>query len=65
MTINNDGDNSLMFDQTFKNDRALFALHFTESTLRRFRDMNSDCVILPMPKIDRALEDFVELFEES
>lgn len=57
--INNNGDNTLMFDQTFKNDRALFALHYTESTLRRFRDMNSDYVILPMPKLDEAQESYV------
>lgn len=57
--IENDNDNTLLFDQTFKYDRALFAIHYVESTLRRFRDMESDYVILPMPKYDDAQESYV------
>lgn len=57
--IENNNDNTLLFDQTFKYDRALFALHYVESTLRRFRDMESDYVILPMPKYDVAQESYV------
>ncbi len=48
--IENNGDNTLLYDQTYKSGRALFAVHYTESTLRRFRDMEDDYVILPMPK---------------
>lgn len=57
--IENNGDNTLLFDQTFKYDRALFAVHYVESTLRRFRDMDSDYVILPMPKYDTTQESYV------
>lgn len=57
--IENNGDNTLLFDETFKFDRALFAVHYVESTLRRFRDMDSDYVILPMPKYDTDQESYV------
>lgn len=57
--IENNNDNTLLFDQTFKYDRALFAIHYVESTLRRFRDMESDYVILPMPKYDDAQDTYV------
>ncbi len=57
--IENNGDNTLLFDETFKFDRALFAVHYVESTLRRFRDMDSDYVILPMPKYDTTQESYV------
>lgn len=57
--IENNGDNTLLFDQTFKYDRALFAIHYVESTLRRFRDMDSDYVILPMPKYNDIQESYV------
>ena len=57
--IENNNDNTLLFDQTFKYDRALFAIHYVESTLRRFRDMESDYVILPMPKYDVEQESYV------
>ena len=49
-TIDNNGDNTNLFDKNFKFDKSIFALHYVESTIRRFRDMESDYVIYPMPK---------------
>ena len=57
--IENNNDNTLLYDQTFKNGRALFAVHYTESTIRRFRDMEDDYVILPMPKYTELQETYI------
>ncbi len=57
--IENNGDNTLLYDQTYKSGRALFAVHYTESTLRRFRDMEDDYVILPMPKYTEGQSTYV------
>ena len=45
-------ENVYLYDNIYKEGRALFAVHYTESTIRRFRDMEDDYVILPMPKWD-------------
>ncbi len=57
--IENNGDNTLLYDQTFKSGRALFAVHYVESTLRRFRDMEDDYVILPMPKYTETQSSYI------
>lgn len=58
-TIDNNGDNTNLFDKNFKFDQSIFALHYVESTVRRFRDMESDYVIYPMPKYDEKQETYV------
>lgn len=57
--IDNKGDNTNLFDKNFKLDQSIFALHYVESTIRRFRDMESDYVIYPMPKYDEKQETYV------
>lgn len=57
--IDNAGDNTNFFDKNFKYDGSLFAIHYIESTLRRFRDMESDYVMYPMPKYDEKQESYV------
>ncbi len=57
--IENNNDNTLLYDQTYKSGRALFAIHYTESTLRRFRDMEDDYVILPMPKYTDTQDTYI------
>lgn len=58
-SVENDGANANLFDSTFKYDRALFAMHFVQSALLRFLDMDSDYAILPMPKYDVAQETYI------
>ena len=58
-TIDNNGDNTNLFDKNFKFDQSIFALHYVESTVRRFRDMESDYVIYPMPKYEETQETYV------
>ena len=58
-TVDNQGDNTNLFDKNFKLDQSIFALHYVESTIRRLRDMESDYVIYPMPKYDVAQESYV------
>lgn len=58
-TIDNNGDNTNLFDKNFKFDKSIFALHYVESTIRRFRDMESDYVIYPMPKYEEDQETYV------
>lgn len=57
--IDNAGDNTNLFDKNFKLDKSLFAIHYVESSLRRFRDMESDYVIYPMPKYSAEQESYV------
>lgn len=58
-TIDNQGDNTNLFDKNFKLDKSIFALHYVESTIRRLRDMESDYVIYPMPKYDETQDTYV------
>ena len=51
-------DNTYLYDTIYKESRALFAVHYTESTIRRFRDMEDDYVILPMPKWDEQQDGY-------
>ncbi len=44
--------------KTFKEDRALFLHHYIESASVYLRDMNSDYLILPLPKYDEAQESY-------
>lgn len=57
--IDNAGDNTNLYDKNFKLDKSLFAIHYVESSLRRFRDMESDYVIYPMPKYSAGQESYV------
>ena len=57
--IDNAGDNTNFFDKNFKLDQSIFAIHYVESALRRFRDMKSDYVIYPMPKYSEDQESYV------
>ena len=57
--IDNAGDNTNLFDKNFKLDKSIFAIHYVESALRRFRDMESDYVIYPMPKYNEDQESYV------
>ena len=50
-----------LFDPLYKSGRALFALHYVESTIRFFRDMEDDYVVLPMPKFDEQQDSYVSL----
>lgn len=58
-TVNNSGDDVYLFDRNFKSDQSIFALHYVESAIRRFRDMESDYVIYPMPKYDEDQSSYV------
>ena len=49
---------SLSFFDKFKIDRSLFLVHFVETALK-FRDMEGDFSILPMPNYDEAQESYV------
>ena len=40
--------------EAFKNDRAIFFMHYTSSAYTRYRDMESDFMILPLPKYDES-----------
>ena len=51
--------NTELYDNIYKNGRALFDVHYIESTIRRFRDMEDDYVILPMPKYDLSQKTYV------
>lgn len=58
-SVNNGGDDVYLFDRNFKNDKSIFALHYIESAIRRFRDMDSDYVIYPMPKYDENQSSYI------
>ncbi len=49
------------FHEMFKGDRALFFMHYVSSAYTRYRDMESDYAILPIPKYDEAQETYRSL----
>ena len=57
--IDNAGINKNFFDSNFKLDQSIFAIHYVESAIRRFRDMKSDDAIYPMPKYSEDQESYV------
>ena len=52
------GDDWSPMTDTFKNDRALFLVHFVETAIK-LRDMESDFVILPMAKYSVEQESYM------
>ena len=52
------GDDWSPMTDTFKGDRALFLVHFVETAIK-LRDMESDFVILPMPKYSVEQESYM------
>ena len=45
----------------FKSDRAVFLMHYVSSAYTRYRDMDADYVILPLPKFDEAQKTYRSL----
>lgn len=54
-TANTDSDS---FHKTFRENRTIFAQHYTSSAFTRYRDVESDFAILPMPKYDEKQENY-------
>ncbi|MBE6611839.1 MAG: hypothetical protein E7632_05060 [Ruminococcaceae bacterium] len=52
-----DNQNDIM-SKTFAEDRAIAMMHFTSSASVYLRDMESDYLVLPMPKADEAQETY-------
>ena len=48
-------------NKTFKLDRALLLMHKLESAAVHLRDMESDYLILPMPKLNEMQENYVSM----
>ncbi|MBE6613606.1 MAG: hypothetical protein E7632_14060, partial [Ruminococcaceae bacterium] len=46
----------------FKNGRAIFVTHQTETAINKLRDMKDDYIILPLPKADESQESYVSGF---
>ncbi len=47
--------------EAFKADRVVFLMHYTASSFARYRDMESDFMMLPMPKYEEAQESYISL----
>lgn len=45
----------------FKNDRVVFLMHYASSGYTRYRDMNSNYIMLPLPKYDENQETYRSL----
>lgn len=45
----------------FKNDRVVFLMHYASSGYTRYRDMNSNYIMLPLPKYDEKQENYRSL----
>ncbi|MGM9624636.1 MAG: hypothetical protein ACI3XM_02895 [Eubacteriales bacterium] len=56
-TIQSSELNSII-NRIFKEDRALALIHYTETASVHLRDMESDYLILPMPKYDASQESY-------
>ena len=53
-----DNTNALLKD-CFCGDRTLFCVHFVESAINNYREMESDFAILPMPKFDEEQDSYM------
>ncbi|MCI8388638.1 MAG: hypothetical protein HFE63_09260 [Clostridiales bacterium] len=53
-------DNNALHD-AFKNDRVVFLMHYASSGYTRYRDMNSNYIMLPLPKYDESQENYRSL----
>ncbi|MBQ8510891.1 MAG: hypothetical protein IJ493_13400 [Clostridia bacterium] len=50
-----------VINKTFKEDRSLLLMHKLESAAVNLRDMESDYLILPMPKLDENQSSYISL----
>lgn len=50
-----------MLNKTFKSDRAIAMIHFMEGPKNMLRNMESDYIVLPMPKYDAEQESYRSL----
>ena len=46
---------------TFRENRMIFSQHYTSSAFTRYRDVEADFAILPMPKLDEAQESYYSM----
>lgn len=45
----------------FRENRMIFSQHYTSSAFTRYRDVNADFAILPMPKLDEAQDSYYSM----